>query len=165
MSREEYNKIMRLIVEGDQLKIASLSRRVPNFPNGRDPRYHEWWLINAIVNNAGEAVGWMLANGAPVGSRDSENRSLLQVAIDHAGSEKQKIVSMLLDAGAPVNEITYNGWTALHLAAIRDDVDVVKLLLSRGADPNIKRTIDGFMTAKEEAIRACAYNAAEVLMK
>lgn len=42
----------------------------------------------------------------------------------------------LLSEGSDVNAADYSGLTPLHAAAARDSVDVVRLLLERGADPD-----------------------------
>ena len=42
--------------------------------------------------------------------------------------------SLLIDAGADVNWISNDHWTALHKASANGHTDIVKLLLGRGAD-------------------------------
>ncbi len=45
----------------------------------------------------------------------------------------------LLDAGCPTNHVTRgSGWTVLHYAMELEHVDVLKLLISRGADINVE---------------------------
>jgi ankyrin repeat protein len=48
------------------------------------------------------------------------------------------MVSLLLARGAKVNDADDSGSTALHRAALADDVNLVRLLLSRKADPKIR---------------------------
>ncbi|MCY3975392.1 MAG: ankyrin repeat domain-containing protein [Simkaniaceae bacterium] len=45
-----------------------------------------------------------------------------------------KIVELLLDAGAPVNDAVFQGYTALSNAAERGYTEIVRLLIRRGAD-------------------------------
>jgi uncharacterized protein len=52
------------------------------------------------------------------------------------------LARLLLDAGADVNRQGAGGFTALHSAAQSGDVELVKLLLERGADPGM-RASDG----------------------
>jgi outer membrane protein assembly factor BamB len=54
-----------------------------------------------------------------------------------------KAVEALLDQGADVNAKTAYGATALHFAADKGHVDVVKLLLKRKANPNAADTFYG----------------------
>jgi ankyrin len=44
---------------------------------------------------------------------------------------------LLLDAGAPINQVTEYGWTPLLTAVNNRNYQLAKLLLERGADPNI----------------------------
>jgi ankyrin repeat protein len=49
------------------------------------------------------------------------------------------MVKLLLDHGADVDLRNNDGWTALMNACGRGYNDIVKLLLAKGADPNIQR--------------------------
>src|ERR687897_3027909 len=73
----------------------------------------------------------LLAGVAAADARDKLGRTALHWA---AMGGHLEIVRMLLDAGAPADAPDKNGWTPLSL--IEDGVDVAKLLLARGADPN-----------------------------
>jgi len=45
----------------------------------------------------------------------------------------------LIDSGAfPIDQGNYEGWTLLHYAAEAGNLDMVKALLERGADPTVK---------------------------
>jgi serine/threonine-protein phosphatase 6 regulatory ankyrin repeat subunit B len=54
-------------------------------------------------------------------------------AADHGDVAK---LTELLDAGANVEEETMRGWTALIMAIMKGHIEIVKLLLNRGADIN-----------------------------
>ena len=66
------------------------------------------------------------------------------------GGRNCEIVELLLDRGAQVNAQAKNGWTALMGAANHGSVDVVRTLLSRGADPSL-RTSAGRMWGTSDA--------------
>ena len=44
-----------------------------------------------------------------------------------------------------------NDWTPAHMAAARDDVEALRVLVAHGADVSIRTTIDGYATPLEEA--------------
>ena len=58
----------------------------------------------------------------------------------------------LTDPGK-INALSRTGFTPLHEAVRMGDVEVVQLLLSRKADPNIKTTCLGGLTALHLAAR------------
>ncbi len=49
-----------------------------------------------------------------------------------------QVIQDLLDVGAPIDSRYKNGWTALHVAAFKGHLEVVKLLVSKGGDVNIR---------------------------
>ena len=69
-------------------------------------------------------------------------------------------VKKFIDYGADVNEKS-NGMTPLMLAARYNQVDIIKLLIEKGA--NIKQTDDRGLTAVKHAERSNASQAVEVL--
>jgi len=44
----------------------------------------------------------------------------------------------LINAGANINTQENSGWTALHYAALENNIDIVKLLLNNNANKNIQ---------------------------
>ena len=57
-----------------------------------------------------------------------------------AGDGDVSQVSRLLDSGIDVNARTSNGSYALNNAAVEVRLEVVRLLLNRGADPNVQNS-------------------------
>jgi ankyrin repeat protein len=55
-----------------------------------------------------------------------------------------RLADLLLDAGADVNAQRKDGMTALHTAAYRGLLRVIRRLVERGADPNIRSHPGGF---------------------
>jgi ankyrin repeat protein len=74
----------------------------------------------------------LLDAGAPVNDRAADGTSPLVVA---AHSGHGALAAYLVERGADVNSAG-SGYTALHAAVIRGDVDLVKALLAHGADAN-----------------------------
>ncbi len=71
--------------------------------------------------------------------------------IDSKRADRYELLELLLRAGAPVNLKGINEWTPAHLAAARDDVEALRLLVAHGADLSIRTDIDDFATPLEEA--------------
>ena len=89
-------------------------------------------LMFAARNGALESARLLVAAGADVNDALPDGMSALVLAA-HSGNGDVAI--LLLDKGADPNAAGI-GYTALHAAALRDDLSLVKALLAHGADPN-----------------------------
>lgn len=88
----------------------------------------------------------LIQAGAKVNNRDCHGRSMLEVA---AGKGALGIVQLLIDSGAKVNpRPVRDASTPLHAAAEGAHIDVVRLLLSKGADVGIGRCCDSKTAAQ-----------------
>ncbi|CAF2507072.1 unnamed protein product [Rotaria sp. Silwood2] len=73
----------------------------------------------------------MLAN-----SEDENAYYLLHYAVDDGLYE---VAKLLIERGKiPLNTLDQSGWSSMHLAAGHNNIDMLKLLLDKGADINIK---------------------------
>jgi ankyrin repeat protein len=104
-------------------------------PKGQEmPQFFERTMDAAIRSNAATLVEALLqrgasANAGPSGSSPLEDASLKGF---------DAIVNTLLDHGAVVNQLNIaSGTTALYAAASFGKSNVVRLLLDRGANPNL----------------------------
>lgn len=79
-----------------------------------------------------ESVKLLLAAGADVNDVLSEGTSVL---VEAAFSGHGAVGAVLLDKGADPNAAAI-GYTALHTAVLRSDLELVKALLAHGANPN-----------------------------
>ena len=70
---------------------------------------------------------------------------------------------MLLENGADVNAVDEGNWTALHRAAWKGHVDVVKVLIQNGVDVNA--VDDEKATALYDAIFACRSHVAKIVLQ
>lgn len=61
---------------------------------------------------------------------------------DAVSSGKIEVVKALLEAGAGVNTPGHQNTTALVEAVVRKDKDMIKLLMSYGADMNQRTSLD-----------------------
>lgn len=111
--------------------------------------------VNAQTRQGGTALmyaasaGWpavvryLLRMGADVNhaNRRGETALLLSIPAPWPQQDQERAldcVNQLLAAGASVNSRSADGATALHAAIGRDQLAAVRLLLLRGADPNLK---------------------------
>ena len=83
-----------------------------------------------------ESAGLLLAAGANVHDATPPGTSATVVA---AHSGHGTLAALLLEHGADPNAAR-TGYTALHAAVLRSDLDLVKALLAHGADPNARLT-------------------------
>ena len=91
----------------------------------------------SCVSASVSVLEWLVSNGAKVdGSVDQFGRTPLMLACMQESSSS--VVEYLLDQGADGNKKSFEGYTALHMAAASGRVDLVELLISRGTKPLFK---------------------------
>ena len=101
-------------------------------------------LINAIVNSDVRLVKLLLSKGANPNSEriseDGTHDSALSICIMKRPNDE--IARMLIDAGADINYVEQNNSARIPVlinAIAKSNVEMVKLLLSKGANPNCER--------------------------
>jgi uncharacterized protein len=93
-------------------------------------------LMFAARHGDAESAKLLLAAGADANDLLPNGMSVLVLA---AYSGKGDVAELLLEKGANPNAAEV-GYTALHAAALRDDLSLVKALLAKHADPNARMT-------------------------
>ena len=83
-----------------------------------------------------ETVRLLLARGADA-SQVARNPMKIQ-ALHSAVTGSFDSVKLLVDAGAPVNGKQDKGWTPLHEAVNRNDLEMTRYLVAHGADPRLQ---------------------------
>ena len=123
-------------------------------------RYDGWSLLHeSILNGDGDAVKYLIANGADINIPAADGWTPLHAAascfvgnhdiqIKNKEYHQYEIFRMLLDAGADINAVTKDGWTPLHCAVINANtgwmesedpsLNRIKDLLQAGADLEAK---------------------------
>jgi ankyrin repeat protein len=104
--------------------------------SGGDPnaRYRDRTLLHWCVQECNvECIRLLLGKGARTAdSDDYEDFPLYQAAAEG----DLEVARLLVDAGAEVNQCTASG-TALKIACAYEHLDVVRYLVSLGADPTL----------------------------
>lgn len=160
---DDYSSIMNILVGEDMKDLNLVDQEKHDFPFGVDDFIGRRWIINAIDGGSVEAVRWMLNKGVSLQFRDEEGYTVLHACVERKHKGKYEIMRDLVAAGADINAKGLNDWTPLHMAAARNDVEAVEILLASGADTTIRTTIDNFATPEEEAISLGAIEAAQFI--
>jgi ankyrin repeat protein len=116
-------------------------------------------LLAAVARRDVAAVRELLKSGASPNARDYWQDSALLIAVRLDDSE---LVQLLLDAGSLV-DVKGRGYTPLGLAARNNNLEILRLLLRAGADPD-RKSDDGDFPL-HSAVRAGHVGAVEALLQ
>lgn len=145
--------VLGILASGNEAELAELEHLLDNFPHGVDEWLGRPWIINAIDCGSFLSIEWMLSRHVDLSFKDEEGFTVLHSAIDRALPDRHKVIELLLRHKAPVNMRGTNDWTPAHLAAVREDIEALKLLIQFGADLSIRTRIDDYATPLEQARR------------
>ena len=159
----EYLRLMGVLESGSLDELEQLAAEIPGFPGGVDPYIGTRWIINAIDGGSARTVRWMLGKGIDLSFREEDGATPLHSAIERTRDAKYEILEELIAAGASLNLKGVNDWTPAHLAAARDDVEALRILVRHGADLSIRTGIDDYATPLEEARHLGKFNAVKYL--
>jgi hypothetical protein len=142
MNQPKMSPLFKAVKHGDTAKLREL------LASGEpvDPQDHErnTPLMRAAESGNAEAFHALIEAGADVHALGMQQADVLEAAAEGGNLE---IMSHLLDKGLPIEghwqprtEVTrrMGHMTPLFQAAINGRVDAVRLLLKRGANPNVK---------------------------
>jgi ankyrin repeat protein len=147
----DYNYFMNILANGTIEQLEELYELDDDFPGGKDDLVFEYWIINAIDYGSKLSIKWMLNKGVNLNLLGDDGYTVLHSAIERLAEDKYEILELLLNNGAPINIQGINDWTPAHMAAAREDIRALELLVKYGADLSVRTRIDNFATPLEEA--------------
>ncbi|MDX2005237.1 MAG: ankyrin repeat domain-containing protein [Meiothermus sp.] len=129
---------MRAVLLGMLTLLATVQAQIP--PSPAELRAYQG-LMAAVAQNDLEEVGRLVGGGVPLEARDERGRTPLLVAA-HLGHHQ--IARALLRAGADPNALDRQRYDLITIAAVRDDVEMIRVGLEGGSSPrNITSPYDG----------------------
>lgn len=147
----DHDEILRVLDSGSVADFEELAELVDGFPDGVDGYSGRHWITHAIDCGSLRAVSWMVGRGVALRFCDAEGYPPLHSAIESTRENRLAVIELLLQGGADPDRRGINGYTAAHLAAVRNDVPTLQLLARHGADFELRTVIDGDTTPLEEA--------------
>ena len=140
-----------LILDGDVAGLEEAAAVLDDFPDGRDALTGTRWIVHALSVGPVESVRWMLARGVDLAFEPDDGYTPLLAALERERPDRYEVLALLIEHGAPLDARGINDWTPLHMAAAREDLQALEMLLAAGADPEIRTRIDDCATPREEA--------------
>ncbi len=148
---KDYSYLIDLLAKGDVALLEEAENIIDDFPKGIDSFIQRHWITNAIDCGSIESVKWILSRKVDLSFRNDEGYTPILSAINRELSDKHEIIQLLIENGAPINKKGINDWTPLHMAAVCEDIEAMKILVANGADLTIRTEIDDCATPLEEA--------------
>jgi ankyrin repeat protein len=150
-ARDDYSYVLGLLASGTEGQWRELEELIDGFPGGVDQFIGRRWVTNAIDAGSMACVEWMIARRVELRFRDEEGYTVIHSALKRKAPDRQRVLEMLLKAGADVNARGVNDWTPAHMAAVGGDVEALQILIKHGADLSARTNIDDYATPVEEA--------------
>jgi ankyrin repeat protein len=147
----DYEYLCQLIAEGDLALLEEAAAVLDDFPQGKDAYHGQQWITYAVAGGALPAIQWMLSKNVRLDFREEDGMTVLLHAIDRRQADRYAVLELLLQYGAPIDQQGLNDWTPAHMAAARNDVSALQILVHYGADLTIRTRIDDYATPLEEA--------------
>ena len=98
-------------------------------------------LINAAWYGHTDVVKVLIDGGAEPDKADRYGETPLHKAAENGSLGRTDVVQFLINSGANLDKANNNGKTPLHRAAEKDNLEVVHLLIEKGAKPDSIRRL------------------------
>jgi hypothetical protein len=133
--------LQAIMSRGEELVAAIEARDLTRFGELLRAEYFFWHVIKAwktaVLDAYVEGLRWMLENGMRA-THEAIRGTISNAVNDLTSAEALAITDLLLQYGVSINDnceaTEYR--TALHLACMQEDLDLVRELIARGADVN-----------------------------
>jgi len=126
-------------------------------------RSHDGWTSLHLAGFFGQpdAVKLLLERGADATAISANPTSNMPIHAAIAGKQDPRAIAFLLEHTPDVNAPAEGGYTPLHLAAARGDLDLIRILLERGGDKAVR--MNNGQTAADLALERNHPDAARLL--
>ncbi len=149
---EEFKYIVNILANGSNENFDEIEEFYEDFPYGKDSYIGRDWLINVIHYGSLDSLKWILLKNTNLNFVNDEGYSPVLTILDSERNDKYIILEILLEKERKLaNKQGVNGWSPLHMAAAKDDVKAIEILIKFGADINCRTGIDDNNTPIEEA--------------
>lgn len=127
---------------GKNAQLHSISRFVDSTELRNQSYYALFWAATNLQVSTTRIL-LSVFNYDPNAVNELRETMLWHLIVKNTGAKKNilAMINLLIDEGAQVDAVTFQGFTLLMGAIIADKVDYVTLLLARGANPNTVVTL------------------------
>lgn len=156
--------VLNVAFDNDNLNMGAKLIEM-GFPVDVTDKYSQALLVKALKSNNMEWTELLLNGGAEVNLPDSNGNTPLIWAL--SADLKIEMIELLVSHGANVNQINYDGLSALDTAINNADAVVVDCLISHGADlsPKIYSATTPDMTPLEFAVTLGDFEVVKALLE
>jgi ankyrin repeat protein len=158
---KEVEQIISAITDDNRKAFDDLVNKNPSIVMYVNPDDKTTLAYLAVKHKRKDMLVSLIKKGAHLDVKRKDNTALA-VAIYTGANELAKI---LVDAGAKLTRISGIGKSALHVAALANNSEMINYLVDSGMDPS-SRTIDIWgVTPLHDAANQGSYNAAKALIE
>ncbi|XP_050418937.2 26S proteasome non-ATPase regulatory subunit 10 [Patella vulgata] len=121
-------------------------------------------FLCACVSGQERLIRYLLRKGGDINNYTEDGDSALYLAtfgVLNSEFPNPQVIKLLLTAGCEVNQQNRKGFTPLHRAASKGNLDIIRCLVQHGANPNICNSSGIY--ALDSAINAGHLDAAKLL--
>lgn len=143
--------ILAALAAGDESQLEEIRQLIDSFPEGVDTRMGHHWIMHALDCGSIGSIRWILGQGITLDFVEADGYGVVHSALERSGPDRYEVLELLLSHGAPVNAHGINDWTPAHMAAAKENIEALQMLIRFGADLSIRTRIDDCATPLEEA--------------